>query len=63
MLFRSVGVPGPAGNGKDDDIRMFIGLEHGLHDGAHPATEVANTNRISSNSLCFMTRNILVYVY
>ena len=30
---------------------------------AHPATEVANTNRISSNSLCFMTRNILVYVY
>ena len=30
---------------------------------AHPATEIANTNRISSNSLCFMTRNILVYVY
>ena len=36
----AVGVPGPAGNGKDDDIRMFIGLEHGLHDGVHIVQEV-----------------------
>ena len=36
----AVGMPGPAGNGKDDDIRMFIGLEHGLHDGVHIVQEV-----------------------
>lgn len=36
----AVGMPGPAGNGKDDDICMFIGLEHGLHDGVHIVQEV-----------------------